>query len=336
MTASEPETKPNAESSTFDRLSVLVPTFNRPKKLLQTLEGYRRQTLDAANFQVVIIDDGSDIDVRELVDTTEFPFEIKLFRQRHRGSAKAKNKGIVKADYEVLLFTGDDIIPDPGLLRQHLLTHNEHSSQETAVLGLVDWAKHLEVNPVMHYVTEVGGQQFAFGDLNCGDETDFWRFYTSNLSLKRSYLEESKLLFEEKFRGCGFEDIEYGYRLSRDHNLKILFNRQAIGFHDHPTNLMEFYKREFRVGEMQLLFSRLHPEIMQVELKDRSLSRIYDSLPEQLRALEHQLGRLEGRSSDSTDNEKELQKVFQLDFIAYVLEFARDQGLKAAIKESPY
>ena len=42
------------------KISVVIPTRNRPKALCRCLEALSESTLDARSFEVIVVDDGSD------------------------------------------------------------------------------------------------------------------------------------------------------------------------------------------------------------------------------------------------------------------------------------
>jgi len=91
------------------RASVVVPTYQRPKKLLATVETLRAQTID--DYEVLVVDDGSDTesqeDVLERIDGDE---RVRVLRQENSGPAAARNRGWRAASSEFVLFTDDDCL----------------------------------------------------------------------------------------------------------------------------------------------------------------------------------------------------------------------------------
>ncbi len=43
------------------KLSVVIPTHNRPEVLLRTLRALAEQTLERERFEIVVVDDGSSV-----------------------------------------------------------------------------------------------------------------------------------------------------------------------------------------------------------------------------------------------------------------------------------
>lgn len=104
------------------RASVVVTTYNNPKYLELVLLGYARQ--DRADFEVVVADDGSRDETRQLLDGMRRSYPVPLvhawqpdigFRQ-----ARVMNWGALHARGEQLVFTDGDCIPPRHMVSRHL------------------------------------------------------------------------------------------------------------------------------------------------------------------------------------------------------------------------
>lgn len=91
-------------------ISVVVPTYNRAPLLERALNSIAAQSLPAA--QVVVVDDGSDDETRELV-ARQFP-AFEILRQNNQGVSSARNLGIRAARHEwiALLDSDDEWVPE--------------------------------------------------------------------------------------------------------------------------------------------------------------------------------------------------------------------------------
>lgn len=241
------------------RLSVVIPTYNRGSLLLRCLKAFSNQTCSPSDYEILLVDDGSTEPLPdEIYDPKHWaPVAVRCIRQEeNKGPAGARNLGIREAKGEIILFTGDDIHPDPDLVNQHLVMHQESPDAATAVLGQVKWSEQLRLTPVMRYLEQ--GQQFGYPLITDPSNAGFRFFYTSNLSLKRAFL-LSHGLFDDSFPYALWEDIELGYRLE-EKGLRIRYNPRALAYHNHPTTLESFCGRQHRSGQMALLFGLKHPE----------------------------------------------------------------------------
>ncbi len=104
-------------------VSVILSTYNSPDLLERTLAGYSRQTVEKS-FEVVVADDGSSDETRELVDRLRRDFELDLRHVWHedRGFRKCEilNRAIEQARGEYLVFSDGDCIPWSEFLAIHL------------------------------------------------------------------------------------------------------------------------------------------------------------------------------------------------------------------------
>ncbi len=207
------------------------------------------------------MDDGSDDGTEKLVENLieNVAFNIIYRYQENKGPAAARNWGINIANAEIVLITGDDIVPAETLLDEHLRVHRQQPEETKAVLGHIDWHPKITMTPLMYYLTNVGGEQFAFHLIDNNENAGFRFFYTSNISLKRKMLIKNGL-FDTFFAYAAYEDIELGYRLEKK-GLKIIYQPEAIAYHNHPMNIESFCERQYKAGRMAVVFAEIHPEL---------------------------------------------------------------------------
>jgi len=250
--------------SNIERLkyfSVIIPTYNRKDLLIRTLETFSKQTYPATKFEVIVVDDGSDDETEECVKTiaNSVRYPLKYFKQSNKGPAAARNKGVDLSTGEIILFTGDDCFPEPRLLEEHNRYYQQfHEDTNRGILGFTGIHPDIENTPFIKYLY-TSGHQFAYPSLIDGKEVSFEYFYTTNLSLPKVKITELGG-FDEEFRYAAFEDIEFGYRLSRS-GFKLIYNQNAQTFHKHDTDLSKFIKRSIIVGEASVIFYKKHPEL---------------------------------------------------------------------------
>ena len=86
-------------------LSVIIPTFNRASLLRKAIESVLSQTYQ--DFQLIIIDDGSEDDTSYVVSGFK-ESRIKYIRKDRGGVASARNLGIKESVGEFLAFLDSD------------------------------------------------------------------------------------------------------------------------------------------------------------------------------------------------------------------------------------
>jgi glycosyltransferase involved in cell wall biosynthesis len=106
------------EVSPSPRVSVIVPTYNRPKQLGDCLTALARQTYPLSDFEVLIVDDGSEPPIADVVTSFGDRLDAHVIRQARKGAAAARNSGIKSARGVVIAFTDDDCRPTPDWLEK--------------------------------------------------------------------------------------------------------------------------------------------------------------------------------------------------------------------------
>ncbi len=234
------------------RLSVVMPTFNRPDALPRALDALRRQTLDPSQFELVLVEDTKNVSPPE---TGGERFAVRKLRGTRPGVSSARNVGWRAVQAPVVLFLGDDILGSTRLLEQHLAWHERHPEEEAGVLGYVRWARGLKRDAFMKWLDM--GIQFDFGSIH-GTEAGPGHFYTANVSLKRSMLERVGGFDEERFP-FGYEDIDLGLRLF-EHGFRLLYNADADAEHLHQPTLEQYQHRMTLIAPAERQWAELYPD----------------------------------------------------------------------------
>ncbi len=108
---------PRNGSRTDHGVSVVIPTYNRARLLLDAIDSVREQTYE--RFELVIVDDGSTDDTMARVAAIGDP-RIRYVRQRHAGVATARNHGVSLASRPVVAFLDSDDVWKPEKLEAEI------------------------------------------------------------------------------------------------------------------------------------------------------------------------------------------------------------------------
>lgn len=114
-------------------VSVIIPTYNRAEYLSQAVNSVLRQTFN--DFELIIIDDGSTDQTRQLISTYLSDARIKYTYQRNQGRAMARNYGasIARGEYLGFLDSDDEYLPDN--LAAHLAAFTQQPELGMMVSG---------------------------------------------------------------------------------------------------------------------------------------------------------------------------------------------------------
>jgi len=237
--------------------SVVIPTFNRLDQLRRVVAAVSAQERPwELELEVVVVDDGSTDATWEWLRRR--PHGVRPFRQDNAGPARARNRGVNLASGEIVLFLGDDTVPEPGWLAVHLETHRTLGAGDSlGVLGYTGFPREQD-GPFSRWINEYGAQ---FGYLLIDDafQVPFNFFYTSNVSIRRSFFLELGG-FREDFPAAAWEDIELAYRAAA-RGMRLVYRPLARTVHHHEIDPAGFRKRQMVSGRSAAIFADLHPEL---------------------------------------------------------------------------
>lgn len=237
--------------------SVVIPTYNRAHVLRRCLTALNRQRYPRHNWEVVVVDDGSSDDTGDVLRNTSLRVRLNWARQENAGPAAARNLGVHMARGRVILFLGDDIIPTPDWLHVHVSAHEEYPAITVAVLGFTTWSPEIRLTAFMKYL-DSQGLQFGYQLLEGREWADYRFFYSSNVSVKKLFLEQVGL-FDEDFRHAAIEDTEIGYRLERA-GMRLLYRPKALAYHEHIVTFASARRKMQWCGVGAALFEKKHPQ----------------------------------------------------------------------------
>ncbi len=102
-------------------ISVIISTYNSEEWLRKVLEGYMYQ--DYQNYEVIVADDGSKTETRELIESFQkkYPVPLRHIWHEDKGYRRQRilNEAILKANFEYILFTDGDCIPRKDFVSVH-------------------------------------------------------------------------------------------------------------------------------------------------------------------------------------------------------------------------
>jgi glycosyltransferase involved in cell wall biosynthesis len=229
-------------------MSVVIPTYNRLPILQKCIKSLESQIYNF-NYEIVIVDDGSDDGTIEWIESSDCS-HVVLYKQSHQGAAIARNLGIEKSRYETIVFIDSDLVVTPTFLSSHAealikartKTGNDRQFSYGAVINTSNFE---DPTSEPYKITDYSAAFFA----------------TGNVAIAKHWL-ISVGLFDTRFRQYGWEDLELGVRL-KNAKLTLIQCPDAVGYHWHPAFTLEqipyLIDQEVQRGRMGVLFYQLHP-----------------------------------------------------------------------------
>lgn len=118
-------------------ISVIMPTYNKETRLMLALKSLENQDFPLDQWELVLVDDGSKKNTKEMVDKLNLKINYKYIFQDNSGRSVARNKGIANSKGNILVFMDDDLIASPQFLTNHAMLHISHEYDNLIVHGAI-------------------------------------------------------------------------------------------------------------------------------------------------------------------------------------------------------
>ena len=241
------------------KYSFVIPVYNRPDEVDELLDSMTKlEITDDISFEVIIVEDGSTIPCKEIVDKYKPQIDLKYFVKENGGPAAARSYGIDKATGEYIVLTDSDcILPSQYLskVNEAILKNNldAYGGADTAHSSFSNTQK--AINYAMTSVLTTGGI----------------RNKSKSMAGKKYYPKSYNLGFrKEIFNDIGGfppihpgEDtlfsinlVEKGYIVEFIDNIEV--------FHKRRTTLKKYFKQVFLFGRTRIYLNSLYPQTSKV------------------------------------------------------------------------
>ena len=232
------------------RISVIIPTRDRPEELRLCLEGFAGQTVPREQFEVIVVDDGSATDITPVVSAFAPRINLTVERRAHAGAAAAKNAGIERARAPLLVLYDDDLKPLPDLLAYCLQFHQRHPGEADVALLYFVADPSIAGAPAVRWAFD---RMYAFPrGMGCYDWRAFWG---GAVTCKGRLFRHG--LHNPDYRSV--EDAELGFRLSRLVDLRVYFEPRAMGTMVRRISFGQVFGRQYARSYFHYALSRDHP-----------------------------------------------------------------------------
>lgn len=215
------------------KTSVIIPCYNAASHIKDLFESLRNQTLPQNEFEVIVVDDGSQDKTASLV--RKYPF-IYLF-QKNQGAGSARNFGVQKSQGQILLFTDSDCIVPRDWVGKHTLVQ-ERNEKIGIIVGGVKKPKEKSL---------VAWADFFSSWFNAHENLDrhLVKDYSPsvNASLKKEIFKKVGGFSRKKLTG---EDVDFCFRAQKL-GVKILFDPSLSLWHKSPK-FKGFLKHNYNWG----------------------------------------------------------------------------------------
>lgn len=236
--------------------SIIIPTYNRAEKLQSCLQALAGQTYPAADFEVIVVVDGSTDNTLAMLDGLQTPFALRVIHQANCGQPRALNRGAVEAAGRICIFLDDDIVVVPDFLSDHLRSHQGRD----LVVGIG------QITMTIPSAADCFARGFArswhdhYAELNRGNRRPDWDdCYGGNMSVSRAIFLAVGGNVTDLRRGY---DVELAYRL-KQYGCSFIYLPEALGEQFESKGFRELSRDAELAGEGSVELARRYPETRQ-------------------------------------------------------------------------
>lgn len=231
------------------KYSIIIPVYNRPVEIDELLESLTHQTLK--NFEVLVVDDGSEIDSKKVVEKYREHLDVKYFHKENSGQGFTRNFGFKNASGDFfIVFDSDCIIPP-----HYLETVDKHLNENNLdAFGGPD-RDHKSFTPIQKAISYSMTSPFTTGGIR-GSEKSLGAFHprSFNMGISREVFQTTGGYLIPKMG----EDIEFSIRIINS-GFKAGLIKDAFVYHKRRTNFLHFFKQLHFFGRARINVSRFHP-----------------------------------------------------------------------------
>ncbi len=186
-------------------LSVIVPVFRVEQYLDQCVQSLLHQDLRAEEYEIILVDDGSDDNSPALCDqyAAQYP-QIRVIHQPNKGQAAARNTGIRASKGQYICFVDSDDFLEPNTYKPLLKQAIDNTLDILQFrVQLVSGNKITPIGVPHNDNTVYSGEQFVSTCLNV-------QCYPVIYLIRRNLLTDNSVYFTE---GIFYEDVEWVPRM---------------------------------------------------------------------------------------------------------------------------
>ncbi|MBM7499200.1 GT2 family glycosyltransferase [Brachybacterium muris] len=234
--------------------TVIVPSYRGVDRLPLLLDSLAAQKSGTPPFEVIVVVDGvDDGSVALLENESRLDLRSIVFPE-NRGRVGALNAGFEAARGDVLIRCDDDLVVPPDYVAVHVEAHT--SSGTVGVVGPTRDI-HVPSRYARAYGEDAASRSFAH--VLSRPSAERWRLWAASCSVTRETW-ESIGIYDDRYKGYGWEDVDYGYRLHAA-GLPIEVVEAATAEHHGPARTARVRAvKAFEAGGARATFRRLHPE----------------------------------------------------------------------------
>ncbi len=237
------------------KFSIIVPVYNRPQEIEELLESLAKQDFEQ-DFEVLIIEDGSQDSSEKIVEKYQSNLDLKYFYKENTGAGASRNFGMERASGNYFIILDSDVIVPPQYLSEVSKALHENFTDafggpDSAHKSFTSLQK--AINYSMTSVLTTGGIR--------GKKKGVGKFQprSFNLGLSKKVFETTQGFSKMKVG----EDIDLTFRLW-ENGFETQLIETAYVYHKRRSTIKQFFKQTFSFGSARPILNKKYPETTKI------------------------------------------------------------------------
>ncbi|MEA2104578.1 MAG: glycosyltransferase [Candidatus Cloacimonadota bacterium] len=237
----------------FPFISMIIPAYNRADEIKEFLSSLVLQT--SKEFEVIIVDDGSTDNIKEVVDSFKNQLDLRYFFQKNTGPGAARNNGMDKAKGDVFVFIDSDCTVPVDYV-ENLVTHLE--SEDFDFFGGPDTYRE-DFPPFLKAVNYSMTSFIGTGGTRGSSGKSVGKYYprSFNMGIKREVYEKVGGMNSLRHG----QDMDFSNRIFKA-GFKAKYLPDVFVYHKRRTSFRRFFKQIFNWGVTRVNLGKLDKKML--------------------------------------------------------------------------
>ncbi|WP_299528516.1 glycosyltransferase [uncultured Lutibacter sp.] len=237
------------------QFSIIIPVYNRPQEIDELLASLTKQTY-SKNFEVVVVEDGSENNSKEIVENYSKALNLIYFFKENSGAGASRNFGMERASGNYFIIFDSDCIIPPNYLDE---VEKALALNFTDAFGGAD-AAHDSFTIIQKAINYSMTSFLTTGGIRGSKKAvDKFQPRSFNLGISKKAFEKTTGFSKMKIG----EDIDLTFRLW-EHNFETQFIENAFVYHKRRSTFQQFFKQTFAFGKGRPFLNKKYPDTAKI------------------------------------------------------------------------
>lgn len=238
----------------MNTISLIIAIYNRKDELFELLNSLSHQT--DKDFEVIIVDDGSIINLHPIAELFHESLTIEFFRKDNSGPGLSRNYGARRAKNDWLVFVDSDVIVETNYIENIKKNISEIPCEAFGGADKAHKGFNLMQKAISYSMTSV----FTTGGIR-GNKKAVTKFQprSFNMGVKKSAFEKVDGFSEMRIG----EDPDLSMKLWENGFTTAFFDDIGV-FHKRRVDLGKFSKQVYQFGCARPILNQRHPKFVKI------------------------------------------------------------------------